>query len=178
MRTRAYLEGEVVKFPLVPNFRFESIYTIDLAKLRCRGVTLLLADLDNTIVPYTVMMPDERVRQWRSDLAEQGIALFILSNNRKPGRAQRFAEVLGVPYQGHAGKPRRKGFRMAMARMHRTPEQTAIVGDQIFTDIWGGSNAGILSLLVKPIAFGNAFRALRYAVETPFRLCGKRGENL
>lgn len=178
MRTRARLEGEAVKFPLVPDLRFESIYTIDLAGLRRRGITLLLADLDNTIVPYTVTTPDDRVRKWLSDLEEEGIALFILSNSRKPGRARRFAEALGVPYQGHSGKPKRKGFLTAMARMSRTPEQTAIVGDQIFTDIWGGSNAGILSLLVKPIAFGNVFRAMRYGVETPFRLCGKRGESL
>lgn len=167
-----------MNFPLIPNFRFDSIYTIDLNRLRERGITLLLADLDNTLVPYAIKTPTEEVRAWKEKLKEAGITLFILSNSRKPGRAQRFAEELGVPYEGHAGKPKSGGFRRAMERMGVTPAQTAIVGDQIFTDIWGGNNAGVLSLLVKPIQFGNAFRAARYGVETPFRSLAKKGETL
>jgi hypothetical protein len=62
--------------------------------------------------------------------------------------------------------------------MGATPQETAIVGDQIFTDVWGGNNAGVLTLLVKPIQFGNIFRALRYLGETPFRLMAKKGESL
>ena len=61
------------------------------------------------------------------------------------------------------------GFQRAMARMGAAPEETAIVGDQIFTDIWGGNRAGVLTLLVHPIQFGTVFRGLRYGLETPFR---------
>jgi hypothetical protein len=165
-------------FPLAPRFRFDSIHTIDLNRLKARGITLLLADLDNTLVPYTVQTPTPEIRAWKEKLEQAGITLFILSNSRKPGRAQRFAQDLGVPYEGHAGKPKRGGFLRAMARMEVTPAQTAIVGDQIFTDIWGGNNAGVLTLLVKPIRFGNIFRALRYVGETPFRAMAKRGEKL
>lgn len=165
-------------FPLVPNFLFENIYTIDLDRLRARGIRLLLADLDNTLVPYAVKTPTDEVRAWKDRLEEAGITLFILSNSRKPGRAQRFAQDLGVPYEGHVGKPKSGGFRRAMDRMGVTPDQTAIVGDQIFTDIWGGNNAGVLTLMVKPIQFGTIFRALRYGIETPFRIQAKRGEAL
>ena len=85
---------------------------------------------------------------------------------------------MGVPYQGHAGKPKSKGFYKAMERMHAKPEETAIVGDQIFTDIWGGNNAGVTTLMVKPIEFGTIFRVLRYGIETPFRTRGKGGDTL
>ena len=51
-----------MKFPLVPDFYFESIHAIDLARLRARGVRLLLADLDNTLVPYGVHTPTQPVR--------------------------------------------------------------------------------------------------------------------
>ena len=55
------------------------------------------------------------------------------------------------------------------------PDETAIVGDQIFTDILGGRNAGIYTLLVEPIRLaGNPGRYLRYAVEWPFRALTKR----
>lgn len=178
MRRGACLEGDAVKFPLVPAFYFESIYTIDLERLRAQGVRLLLADLDNTLVPYGVPTPPPSVRAWKTALEEAGITLFILSNSRRPGRAQRFAEALGVPYEGHAGKPKSGGFRRAMARMDVRPEETAIVGDQIFTDIWGGNNAGVLTLLVHPIRFGTVFRGIRYGIETPFRAGAKEGAAL
>ena len=178
MRWGACLEGDTLKFPLIPNFYFESIFAIDLARLQARGVRLLLADLDNTLVPYGVHTPPPEIEAWRDDLARSGISLFVLSNSRRPGRAQRFAEALGVPYEGHAGKPKSGGFQRAMGRMGVTPAQTAIVGDQIFTDIWGGNNAGVLTLLVHPIRFGTIFRVLRYGIETPFRAGARPGDAL
>lgn len=172
------LEGETVKFPLVPAFYFDSIYAIDPARLRARGIRLLLADLDNTLVPYGVQLPTQPVRDWQAAMAAAGVTLFLLSNSRKPDRAQRFAEALGIPYEGHAGKPKSGGFRRAMDRMGVTPAETAIVGDQIFTDIWGGNNAGVLPLLVHPIRFGTVFRAIRYGIETPFRVGAQPGGTL
>lgn len=163
---------------LVPDYLFDSIYTIDIERLRARGVTLLLADLDNTLIPYAQKRPTDEIRAWRDRLSQAGITLFILSNSRKPGRAKRFAEALEVPYMGHAGKPRSGGFQRAMEQMGVTPRETAIVGDQIFTDIWGGNNAGVLTLMVKPIEFGTLFRRARYGIETPFRTRAREGETL
>ena len=88
------------------------------------------------------------------------------------------AEALGIPYEGHAGKPKSGGFRRALARMNAAPEEAAIVGDQIFTDILGGNRAGVLTLLVHPIRFGTVFRALRFGIETPFRAGAEDGRGL
>lgn len=176
MRESAPVEGESMKFS--PDFLFDSIYAIDPQRLRARGVTLLLADLDNTLAPYTEKAPSPQVRAWKEQLAAAGVTLFILSNSRKPGRAQRYAQALGVPYEGHAGKPKSGGFLRAMERMHAAPAETAIVGDQIFTDILGGNRAGVLTLMVRPIALGTPFRAVRYGIETPFRTRGRAGETL
>ena len=160
---------------MLPHWTGGSIFDIDPAALSRRGITLLLADLDNTLVPYGVPEPTEAVRAWKEALERAGVTLFILSNNRHPQRPERFAAALGVPFLGHAGKPKPDGFRRAMEQMGCTPAQTAIVGDQIFTDILGGRNAGVLTLLVEPIRLeGNPGRYLRYAVEQPFRILGKR----
>jgi len=140
-----------------------------------RGIRLVLADLDNTLVPYREEEPSPELLAWMEGLKAEGIVLFLLSNSRKPGRAQRFAEKLGVPYQGRSGKPGRKGYLRAMERMGAAPEQTVMVGDQIFTDTLGANRAGAVPLLVEPIRLaGNPGRYVRYAVETPFRLLGKR----
>ena len=162
-------------FSLIPDRVYGSIFDIRPEALRARGITLLLADLDNTLAKYGQKEPDGQVSAWKDALAAAGVELFLLSNSRKPGRARRVAQALGIPYQGHSGKPGTAGYLRAMERMGRTPEQTAMVGDQIFTDILGARRAGVLAILVEPIELKeNPGRYLRYAVETPFRAAGKR----
>ena len=159
----------------IPRGVYPSVTDISPKALAGKGVKLVLADLDNTLVPYKVAEPPAAVIAWKEALEAQGLRLFLLSNSRRPGRAQQFAERLGIPYQGHSGKPKRAGYRRAMERMGAAPEETVMVGDQIFTDILGANRAGVTPLLVKPIRLaGNPGRYLRYAVETPFRLLGKR----
>ena len=158
-------------FSLIADMVCDSIYDIDIPALKAAGISLLLADLDNTLVPYGVPLPTDEVCAWNRQLKEAGITLFVLSNNRRPNRPRIFSEGLGVPYIGHAGKPAKRGFVQAMEQIGATAEQTALVGDQIFTDILGGSRAEVTTILVKPIRLaGNPGRYVRYAVELPFRL--------
>ena len=161
-------------FSLIADGIYKSIHDIDAGALARRGITLMLADLDNTIVSYSAAVPTDEVRAWKDALKRSGIDLFILSNSRKPARARSFAEALAVPFIGHAGKPKAASFHRAMAEMGRTPAQTVMVGDQIFTDVLGAKNAGLPVLLVRPIRLaGNPGRYLRYAAEMPFRLLAK-----
>ena len=161
-------------FSPIPRGVYPSVTQIRPEALAARGIRLVLADLDNTLVPYKETEPTRAVRTWKDALAAEGITLFLLSNSRKPGRAQNFAQALGVPFQGRSGKPRRRGYLQAMERMGCTPAQTVMVGDQIFTDVLGANRSGVTPLLVKPIRLaGNPGRYIRYAVETPFRLLGR-----
>lgn len=159
----------------IPRGVYPSIAHISPQALADRGIKLVLADLDNTLVPYKVTQPPPELIAWKEALRASGIELFLLSNSRKPGRAKAFAEQLGIPYQGHSGKPKKAGYLKAMERMGVAPEETVMVGDQIFTDTLGANNAGVTPLLIRPIRLaGNPGRYIRYAVETPFRLLGKR----
>lgn len=164
-----------MSFSPIPRGVYPSVTDIRPERLAARGIRLVLADLDNTLAPYKVTEPTAEVAAWKEELERSGIRLFLLSNSRRPGRAQAFAEKLGIPFQGHSGKPKKAGYLRAMERMGCTPEQTVMVGDQIFTDTLGANNAGITPLLVRPIRLaGNPGRYVRYAVETPFRLLGGR----
>ncbi len=163
-------------FPLKADWVCDDIYQLKGQALVQRGIKLLLADLDNTLVPYGVPLPTEEVRAWNEELNAAGVTLFVLSNNRHANRPRIFSEGLGIPFIGHAGKPKTPSFYKAMEQMGVTKEQTAIVGDQIFTDILGGSRAGVTTILVKPIRLaGNPGRYLRYAAELPFRALSGRG---
>ena len=149
--------------------RIGSIYTLTPALLAEEGIRILLLDLDNTLTPYHVLEPTPALLAWRDSLQEAGVRLFIVSNSRT-GRALRYAERAGLDCIDHAGKPGTDGILRALAQCGGRPEEAALVGDQIFTDIWGARRAGVKAILVRPISVKHPFRALRYAVETPFRL--------
>ena len=65
-------------FSVLPHWTGGSIFDIDPAALAGRGITLLLADLDNTLVPYGVPEPTEAVRAWNRALEEAGIRLHTI----------------------------------------------------------------------------------------------------
>ena len=161
--------------PILAHWAGRSIFDIEPAALARRGIRLLLADLDNTLAPYGEPEPTQAVRDWAAALGEQGITLFVLSNNRHPERPRRKPPGFGLPAWPRKGTPSAWENRRAMEQMGCTPEQTAIVGDQLFTDILGGRNAGVFTLLVEPIRLaGNPGRYLRYGAEWPFRMWSKR----
>lgn len=163
--------------PLIPDCLIGSVYELTPERLQAKGIRLVLADLDNTLARYREKDPSESLKLWRQGLEAAGIRVFILSNGRRPNRAMRFAQGLEVEYISHAGKPRAAAFRRALERTNCPPEQVLMVGDQIFTDIWGAHNGGVTAVLVRPVALDSWFRQLRYWVETPFRACcpGKEG---
>lgn len=162
-------------FSLIPRGYYPSVTALPPQVLAARGIRLVLADLDNTLVPYGVSEPGQALVAWKEGLDRAGIQLFLLSNSRKPTRVSRFAQALGVPFQGHSGKPKKEGYLSAMARMNCRAEETIMVGDQIFTDILGANRAGVTPLLIKPIRLaGNPGRYIRFWGETPFRLLGRR----
>lgn len=162
-------------FSLIPGQVLGSIYDLEPEALRAAGISLVLADLDNTLAPYEDRLPSPALIAWKEKLEENGVTLFVVSNSRKSRRCPDFCAALGVGCVRHAGKPGVKGFREALAQTGRKAEEAVMVGDQIFTDTLGANRAEIKTVLVRPMAWGkNPGRVLRYAIETPFRLLGKR----
>lgn len=159
-----------MKLP-VPHYMARSIYDLKPEFFTSRGIRLLLLDLDNTLAPYEDRGPAPELGAWLSSMGDAGIEPFIFSNNRG-GRPAGFAEMLGIGFIGKAKKPN-PGRLLAVLREKRIPhEAAALVGDQIYTDIFCGRRAGILTVSVRPISIKNPLRALRYAAEFPFRIAG------
>ncbi|MDR1217697.1 MAG: YqeG family HAD IIIA-type phosphatase [Oscillospiraceae bacterium] len=163
-----------MSFSPVPAYSFEALTDIPADFLRSIGVTFLMLDLDNTIAPYSSDKPDDGVLRWADALRAGGISLFIVSNSRKRGRAERFAESLRVGYINAARKPSPAGVLAAIRNCGAAPGSSALVGDQIYTDTLAANRAGVTSILVKPIRLSNAFLAARYGLEAPFRALGAR----
>jgi len=133
-----------------PDWYVESLFTISPEAFKAHGVTGLLLDIDNTLVPNHVPDADERVITFISRMQAAGIRLAILSN-ASAHRKTLFNRPLGLPVVSRALKPFRKGYLEGLSQLSLPPEAVAMVGDQLFTDIWGANAAGIRSLLVMPM---------------------------
>lgn len=133
-----------------PKYSTESVDTIDVGMLKSVGIKFAILDIDNTLVPYTSPYPDERAMRFLNLLRDNGIRFCFVSNNNKE-RIEKFNKNIGAPYFPNAKKPLLYGINRAMTELGADKSNTVLIGDQVFTDIWGGKRAGITTVLVEPI---------------------------
>ncbi len=138
---------------LKPDLYYRSIADVDLDDLKSRGVGVLLLDLDNTLVPRNTTDAASEVRAWVDGAKEAGFQLVICSNNWHE-RVQEAAAALAVPIMGKGTKPFPAVFRRALEYAGCGPSASAVIGDQVFTDILGGKLIGATTVLVMPLAEG------------------------
>lgn len=165
-----------MSFSLVPDQVFLCYAEVTPAYLKKKGITLLLSDLDFTLAPKSVRYPDQALRDWIAELADQGIQFMIVSNNRSGARVTEFCAELGVPYQGHAGKPSTRGLEAAMSRAGVGRGHTAMLGDKLLTDMLAANRAGVLALMVEPVGGAvTAWQKVLHALQRPFKaVCRRR----
>jgi putative phosphatase len=132
-----------------PDLRFTSVEQIEVPTLASRGITGLLADLDGTLVGDHQDDVPASVAAWVGGLRAAGIGVCIVSNSG-PARVAPVAAALDVPYVANAAKPLRWGIDAGLRTLARPANDVALVGDQLFTDIWGGRRSHLLTILVAP----------------------------
>ncbi len=151
----------------LPKYIFSKITDISPDFLREKRIRLLLMDYDNTMLPYTVDAPSKELLSWLEEMRRSGISLCIVSNTHKQ-RVPEFSEKYQISCVTHASKPGIKGICEAMERFGIEKEETALVGDQIYTDVLGANFAGVTSIAVKSIHNHNVWLKLRHLLELPF----------
>lgn len=132
-----------------PSELISSTYRIDFEKLYEEGYRGIIFDIDNTLVPHGAPADERAIRLFKR-LKEIGYQCCLVSNNKKP-RVEMFNKDVNVHIVWLAHKPLSGGYRKAMQKMGTGISDTLLVGDQIFTDLWGGSFIGLYTILVKPI---------------------------
>ena len=162
-----------MSFSLIPTIITEKLTDITPELLAEYGIEFLMLDFDNTIVPYTANDPTEEMEQWLRDMVQSPIGMCVVSNSKRD-RVVKFCEARGIPCITHSRKPFQKGIRECRDRFGLDMTRTAMVGDQIYTDVLGGNCAGANSILVKPIHLHNIWLTMRHWLELPFIAIGKR----
>ena len=97
-----------------------------------------------------VLSINDKIKNYFKELHENGIKTVFVSNNHGP-RVELFSKTLDTPFFADSKKPLGKNMKKAMKLMGSDTGNTAIIGDQIFTDVWAGKRQRIRTYLVPPI---------------------------
>ena len=134
----------------IPDIYAQSIYTINYKKLKKNGIKCLLFDLDNTIAPYKVTEPDQKVKELIARL-EADFKVIIVSNSGK-NRLRPFKEKLNVDVAFSSKKPLKTKYKKILSLYKFKIDEVACIGDQLLTDILGANRMGFTSILVNRVA--------------------------
>lgn len=147
---------------LRPDAVVASVTAVTPEFLRERGVRAVLVDLDDTLLAAGSEDLEPHFKGWLELLRRADVPVVILSNGsqRRVARWARELDVVGLPLMG---KPLRHAFARGLLQLGTPARETAMVGDQLFTDVLGANLAGMVSILVAPLSPGKLLhtRALR-----------------
>ena len=152
---------------LVPDFAYTDIFQVTPEQLKKAGVRGLILDLDGTLASYEVAQPTDAQCRLIKGYLNAGIQVMMLSNNNHPQRVAGFCAALGIPYLCRAKKPLKSGFLKCAKALGLPPAQIAVIGDQIYTDVFGAHRAGMKAIFVKSLLSGRLYN-LRYCFERVF----------
>lgn len=142
---------------MMPDMYQESIFKIDYNKLYKNNIKFLLFDLDNTILPQNEYKCSNEIKELFDKIKNIGIKPIIYSNSLE-NRVKKIAKQLDIEYISFALKPAKFKFVKTLKKYGYKNNETAIIGDQFYTDLKGGKKVGIKTILVDQVSdYDNIF---------------------
>ena len=128
----------------------------DIKKYRNLGYDTIFLDVDNTITPYYVKIPDDKAKAFVKKLKDSGFKVIVISNNTDK-RVKEVAASIDCDYYCWAFKPLTIKMNKAIKDYKLDRKKIICMGDQLLTDVLGGNRAKIFSIYVKPISETDSF---------------------
>ncbi len=135
---------------LYPKYMYNTVLDIEADFFSRNNIKNVILDIDNTLVPYTQKSPDKTAKKFINRLKSEGINICLVSNNTEE-RVNLFNKDLRLVTRHRAAKPLTFRLKSAMKEIGALPEESAIIGDQIFTDVLCGNSMKMTTVLVEPI---------------------------
>lgn len=133
-----------------PHKEVKTVFELDEEFFSTYNIRGVVFDIDNTLVTHDTPTPPRSILEYFARLDRAGVKIAIVSNNHAP-RVEGFCRELGYPYIARAWKPFKKNLRIIQDRLALKADEICLVGDQIFTDIYGGRRMGFFSVLVTAV---------------------------
>jgi len=133
-----------------PDRTAANVFELDKEFYVSNNIKGVIFDIDNTLVTADTLTPPDEILEYFGFLENMGIKIAIVSNNY-PERVEAFC--LNLPYIciSRAWKPFKKNLKRVMKEFKLSPKEICLVGDQIFTDIYGGLRMKFYTVLVTAV---------------------------
>lgn len=146
------LVGFIIAKLVEPDMKFKNVLEIDENRIvdfkenyNIRGIIL---DVDETLRNKTRIIP-ECNKQW-IELIKKHFKVIVLTNGICE-TAKEYFKSIGIDYMCFACKPAKHGFKKACKKLGVKPEQIAVIGNDLFDDIYGAQRNKMRGVLVKEV---------------------------
>lgn len=129
---------------MVPDAYYKNIFEIDFKNLKKKGYKNLFLDVDNTLVPYTEDIPNDKIKKLINDL-KKDFNVIIVSNSMS-NRVLKIVDELGVKGYYSSMKPLKKIYKKIDKEYKK--EECVFIGDQFMTDVLGAKRSGYKIIFV------------------------------
>ena len=131
-----------------PKMYKKDILDIDYDLLKKNDIKALLFDFDNTLTIHGSFDIDKRYIELFKKL-KKDFKIIVVSNSIHHKKLDTICNLLDVSYIGNSKKPFKYGYKKLNLKLR--PNQIAMIGDQVITDVWGANRMGYFSILIDPI---------------------------
>jgi uncharacterized protein len=133
-----------------PQYIVDSVLELDVGELKSIGITHLVFDLDDTLLPrHSKLIPPDHTR-YLEFLKRSGFVLMLASNRRQDTSA--IADSIhahAVPVKGLHFKPLTSYYRKVITESGTSSDHIAMIGDHLLNDVIGANRSGLTTILVK-----------------------------
>ncbi|MFH0860108.1 MAG: YqeG family HAD IIIA-type phosphatase [Candidatus Altiarchaeota archaeon] len=138
---------------LIPRLDVDDITKIDIDALKSNGIKAIIFDVDNTLCPHMGAAVDLKLKA-SFDRIAGNFRCCLLTNAMRQDRRDQLESLFGLPSANNSRKkPHVEAVEEALRLLGTKPEETALVGDRLITDIVGANKAGVYSIKVRPVSF-------------------------
>ena len=133
-----------------PHTVAENVFKLDEKFYASNNIKGVIFDIDNTLVTSDTVTPPKEILEYFAFLENLGIKIAIVSNNYKE-RVEGFCKDLPYIWVARAWKPFKKNLKKVQEEFGLDSKEICLVGDQIFTDIYGGLRMNFHTVLVTAV---------------------------
>ena len=150
-----------------PEYRFSSLIKITPEWMKRHHYRVLLADIDNTLLPRNSNVVPEAYINWLVRMQQQDIAVVLATNNggkrTEAIKKQLTDNGLQIPILTWAGKPFPRAYAGAIRLLGEShladsfdtvmqPSSVLAAGDQLFTDVLGAHWYNLPAAWLRPLS--------------------------
>lgn len=144
-----------------PDYNVESLEDIDFDALKSEGKSVLMFDLDSTLMPSKSGDYLPKTKELLKKL-QQDFTVVVLSNNTNQNYIDRVRSVTDFEVISHARKPDTKVMLDYLNRIGKSVDEAVMIGDRPLTDILCGQNANVTTILVDSITKDTEHKIVRF----------------